>query len=78
MQLIMLRSTTQKDITWFLMLVHMSFCHILGIKILTIIVHNSFSNFRPRDNNLKFKGSSISLRVNSTKNKALKLKSKVS
>ena len=52
MLLIMLRSTIQKDITWFLMPAHMSFCHILGIRIPTVIMHN---NFRTRHNNLKFR-----------------------
>jgi hypothetical protein len=65
MQLIMLRSTTPKDIIWFLMPAHMSFCHILGTRILIIIMHN-----------FKFRGSSLRLRVNSSKYKALRLKSK--
>ena len=62
----MLRSTTLKDIIWFLMPAHMSFCHILGIRIHTVIMHS----------NLKFRGSNLRLRVNSSKYKALRLKSK--
>jgi hypothetical protein len=56
----------------------MTFCHILGTRILIIIVHNNFSSFRSRDNNLKFKDNSLKLRVNNFKFMALKLKSKVS
>ena len=55
---------------------HMSSCHTLGIKILTIIIHNRFNSFRPRDNNLKFKVNSLRLKVNSFRFKALKLKFK--
>ena len=58
------------------MLAHMSFCHILGTKILIIIIHNSFSNFRPKDNNLRFKCNNLRLRVSSFKYKTLRLKSK--
>ena len=71
MQLTMLRSTIQKDIIWFVMPAHMSFCHILGTKILIIITQNNFSSFRLRDNNLRFKDNSLRHRVNSSKYKAL-------
>ena len=55
---------------------HMSSYRTLGIKILTIIIHNRFNSFRPRDNNLKFKVNSLRLKVNSFRFKALKLKFK--
>ena len=57
---------------------HMSFCHILGtrILILIIIMHNNFNSFRPKDNNLRFKDNSLRHRVNSFKYKALRLRSK--
>ena len=73
MLLIMLKSTTQSDITWFLMPTDMSFCHILGIRTPTVIIH---SNFSPKDNNFKFRGNSLRLRVNNCKYKAPKLRSK--
>ena len=53
---------------------HMIFCHILGIRIPTIIMHNSFSSFRPKDNNLWFKCNNLRLRVHSFKYKALRLR----
>ena len=55
---------------------HMSFCYILGTRILIIIMHNNFNSFRPRDNNLGFKDNSLRHRVNSFKYKALRLRSK--
>ena len=55
---------------------HMSFCYIMGARILVIIMHNSFSNFRPKDNNLRFKCNNLRLRVSSFKYKTLRLKSK--
>jgi hypothetical protein len=76
MQLTMLRSTTQRDIIWFLMLVHMSFCHILGTRILIVIIHNNFSSFKPKDSNLRFMCNNLRLRVNSFKYKALRLRPK--
>ena len=76
MQLAMLRSTTWRDIIWFLMPAHMSFWHILGTRIFIIITHNNFSSFRPKDNNLRFKDNSLRHRVNSFKYKALRLRSK--
>jgi hypothetical protein len=76
MQLTMLRSTTQRDIIWFLMLVHMSFCHILGTRILIVIIHNNFSSFKPKDNNLRFMCNNLRLRVNNFKYKALRLRPK--
>jgi hypothetical protein len=51
----------------------MSSCHTLGIKILTIIIRSSFSNFRPRGNKLKSKVNSLWLKVNKVKHKALRL-----
>ena len=48
---------------------HMSSCHILGIRILTIIMRNNSSNLRSKDN-------SLPLRVNKFKYKALKLRIK--
>ena len=74
MQLTMLRLTTWRDITWFFMPAHMSFCHILGSRILIVIMYNNFS----RDNNLRFKHNSLRLRVNNFKYKALRLKPKFS
>ena len=44
-------------------------CHTLGIRILTVIMRNNFSNLRP-------KGNSLRLRVNKFKCKALRLKLK--
>ena len=67
MQLIMFKLTTQRDTIWFFMLAHMSFCHTLGTRILIIIMHNSFSSFKPRDNNLRFKDNNLRHRVNSFK-----------
>ena len=55
---------------------HMSSCHTLGIKILTIIIHNRFNNFRPSGSNIKFKVNSLRLKVNIFRFKALKLKFK--
>ena len=68
-QLTILRSTIQKDITQFLMLARTSLCHTLGIRILTVIMRNNSSNLRVKDNNLQ-------LRVNKFKCKALRLKLK--
>ena len=62
----MLRSTIQRDIAWFLMPAHTSSCHILGIRILTVIM---LSNFRP-------KGKCLRLRINKFKYKDLKLRLK--
>ena len=62
MQLIMLRLTIQRDITWFLMPAHTSSCHILGIRILTVVMH--------------INSSSLQLRINESKCKDLKLKLK--
>ena len=72
----MLKSTIQEGIIWCLMPAHMSSYHTLGIKILTIIIHNKFSSFRPRGSNLKWKVNSLRLKVNSFRFKALKLKFK--
>ena len=55
MQLTMLRSTIQKDITWFLMPARMSLCHILGIRILIVIMHNNSNSLRFKVNKLKYK-----------------------
>ena len=55
---------------------HMSFCHILGTRILIIIMCSNFSSFRPRGSNLRFKDNSLRHRVNSFKYKALRLRSK--
>jgi len=57
---------------------HMSSCHTLCIKILAIMIHGSFSNFRPRGNKLKSKVNSLWLKVIKFKYKALKLKFKSS
>ena len=62
MQLTMLRSTIQRDTTWFLMPVYMSLCHIPGIRTLTVIMHSN--------------SSSLWLRINKSKYKDLKLKLK--
>ena len=48
-------STIHRDTTWFLMLVHMSLSHILGIKTLTIIMHSNSSSLRLRINKSKYK-----------------------
>jgi len=55
---------------------HMSFCHILGTRILIIIMHNNFRSFRAKDNNPRLKCNSLRRKVNNFKYKALKLKSK--
>ena len=44
MQLTMLRPTVQKDIIWFRMTAHMCCYHILGIRILIIIMHSNFDS----------------------------------
>jgi hypothetical protein len=54
-QLTMLRSTIQRDITWFLMLAHTSSCHTLGIRILIVIMHNNSSSLWLKVNKLKYK-----------------------
>ena len=59
MQLAMLRSTIQRNITWSLMPAHTSSCHTLGIKILITTMFNSY----------KFKDNSLRLRVNKLKHK---------
>jgi hypothetical protein len=69
MQLIMLRSTIQKDITWFLMPAHTSLCHTLGIRILTVIMRNNSSHLKSKDNILR-------LRVDKFKYRALRLRLK--
>ena len=71
MQLTTLRSTIQRDITWFLMQAHMSSCHIRGIRILAVIMLSNFSSFRP-------KGKCLRLRINKFKYKDLKLRLKAS
>ena len=71
MRLTMLTSIIQKDITRFLMPVHTSSCHTLGIRILIVIMCNNSSN-------LRFKDNSLWLRVNKFKYKALKLRIKSS
>ena len=53
-----------------------SLCHILGTRISIIIMHNNFSSFWPRDNNLRSNYNSLRLRVNSSKYKALRLRCK--
>ena len=53
---------------------HTNFYHILGIRILIIIIHSSFSNFRPRGSPLRSKDNSVRLRVNKFKFKALRLR----
>ena len=55
MQLTMLRSTIQRDIIWFLMPAHTSSCHILGIRILIVIMLNNSSSLWLRVNKLKYK-----------------------
>ena len=47
----------------------MSLCHILGIRILTVIMHSNSSNLRSKDNSLR-------LRVHKFKYKALMLRLK--
>ena len=55
MQLLMLRLTIQRDITWFLMPAHRSSCHILDTRILIVIMHNNSSSLRLKVNMLKYK-----------------------
>ena len=54
-QLTMLRSTIQRDITWFFMPARMSSCHILGTRILIVIMHNNSSNLWLKVSKLKYK-----------------------
>jgi hypothetical protein len=69
MQLATLRSTIQKDITWFLMPTHMSSCHILGTRILIVIMHNNSSSLRFMVNKLKYKV--LRLRLKSSRDRKL-------
>jgi hypothetical protein len=69
MQLATLRSTIQRDTTWFLMPVHMSLCHIPGIKTLTVIMHSNSSNLRLRINKFKYKD--LKLKLKSSRDKKL-------
>ena len=62
MQLTMLRSTIQKDITWFLMPACMNSCHILGIRTLTIIMHSNSSSLWVRINKSKYKDLKLRLK----------------
>ena len=76
MQLIMLRSTVQKDITWFLMPAHTSLCYTLVIRILTVIMRNNSSNLRSKVNILrlrvdKFKYRALRLRLKGSRDKKL-------
>ena len=54
-QLTILRLTVQRGITWFFMLAHTSSCHILGIRILIVIMLNNSSSLWLRVNKLKYK-----------------------
>jgi hypothetical protein len=58
----MLRSTIQRDTTWFLMPVHISLCHIPGIRTLTVIMHNNSSNLWLRINKSKYKDLKLKLK----------------
>ena len=62
---------------------HMSFFHILGTRILIIIMRSNFTSLecktlrlRSKDSNLRFKDNSLMHRVNSFKCKTLRLRSK--
>ena len=59
----MLRSTTQKDITWFPMPARMNSCHILGTRIVTVIMHNNSNSLWLKVNKLKYKVLRLRLRL---------------
>jgi hypothetical protein len=69
MQLATLRSTIERDITWFLMLARINSCHILGIRILIVIMLNNSSSLWLRVNQSKYKD--LKLRLKGSRDKKL-------